>query len=79
MYSIKDQTVKINEITLEKGSQNFIYLNNSKNYSLSLSSELKKRTNINIEVFIVSQKEDQSIDIKINDKDFNLDANKGNN
>jgi len=78
MYSIEDQAVKINEITLEKGSQNYIYLNNSKNYSLSISNELKTDTNINVEVFIVSQKEDQSIDVKINNKDFNLDVNKGN-
>ena len=47
MYSIEDQAVKINEITLEKGSQNYIYLNNSKNYSLSISNELKTDTNIN--------------------------------
>ena len=79
MHSIEDQAVKINEIVLEKGSQNYIYLNNTHKYNLSISSELKQSTNINIEVFIVSKRENQSIDIKINDKDFNLDVNNGNN
>ena len=79
MHSIEDQAVKINEIILEKGSQNYIYLNNTNKYNLSLSNELKQSTNINVEVFIVSQRKDQSINIKINDKDFNLDVNEGNN
>jgi len=79
MHSIEDQAVKINEIILEKGSQNYIYLNNTNKYNLSLSNELKQSTNINVEVFIVSKRKDQSINIKINDKDFNLDVNEGNN
>lgn len=78
MYSIEDQAIKINDIILEKGSQNYIYLNNTNIYNLSLSDELRESTNIHIEVFVVSQREDQIIDIKINDNIFNLDVDKGN-
>ena len=72
MHFIDDQAFHINNIILEKGSQNYIYLNNTNTYNLGLSNDLKDSKGINIEVFIVSQREKQNIEIVINDNSFNL-------
>ena len=77
MHFIEDQAMNIHKIVLEKGSQNYIYLNNTNNYNLKLSNDLKGHNNINIEVFIVSQRDKQNVEIIINGKSFYL--NKQNN
>ena len=79
MYFIDDQAININDIILEKGSQKYIFLNNTNSYNIKLHEDLKGSTNINIEVFLVSQVEKQAIDIKINDQEYTLDKIKGNN
>ena len=72
MHFIDDQVININNIVLEKGTQHYIYLNNINSYNLGLSNDLKGFNNINIEVFVVSQREKQNIEIVINDKSFDL-------
>ena len=79
MHFIEDQAIKINDITLEKGLQKYIFLNNTNTYNLLLSDELKQSQNINIEVFVVSQVNDQLIDIEINKEIFHLSKEKDNN
>lgn len=75
MHFIEDNAVKINDIILEKGSQHFLFLNNTNPYNFVLSNDLKGSKNINIEVSIVSKKENQSIIININNDSYTLDSN----
>ena len=79
MYFIDDQAININNIILEKGSQNYIYLNNTNYYDISLDQNLKGSTNVNIEVYLVSQIENQAIDIIINEEEYSLNKTKENN
>ena len=79
MYSIDDQAININNIILEKGSQKYIFLNNTNYYDIKLDNELKGSKNVNIEVFLVSQVEKQAIDILINDEKFSLSKTSQNN
>ena len=72
MYFIDDQAININNIILEKGSQNYIFLNNTNYYNIKLAENLIGNKNINIEVFLVSQVEKQAIDITINDQVYSL-------
>ena len=76
MHFIEDEAINIKNIILEKGSQNYIYLNNTNNYNLKLSNDLKEHNNINIELIIVSQRDNQNIEIIINGKSFNLNKEK---
>ena len=79
MYFIEDRAIKINDIILDKGSQNYIFLNNTNTYNLLLSNDLKLSKNVNIEVFIVSQIENQAIGININNQTFSLFSKENNN
>ena len=79
MHCIEDQAIKINDIILDKGSQNYIFLNNTNTYNLMLSEDLKKSTNVNVEVFLVSQINGQLIDIIINGQNTTLSNDKDNN
>ena len=79
MYFIDDQAININDIILEKGSQKYIFLNNTNSYNIKLHENLKGSSNVNIEVFLVSQVEKQALDIKINDQEYSLDKTKDNN
>ena len=72
MHFIENNAIKINDIILDKGSQNYIFLNNTNTYNLALSNDLKKSKNVKIEVMIVSERENQSIGININDESFTL-------
>ena len=72
MNFIDDQAININNIILEKGSQNYIFLNNTNSYNIILDQNLKGSTNINVEVYLVSQVEKQAIDIIINEKEYIL-------
>jgi hypothetical protein len=78
MHFIDDQAININNIILDKGSQNYIFLNNTNTYNLLLSNELKMSKNVNIEVFIVSQRENQAIDIYINEQSYSLGTKENN-
>ena len=75
MHFSEDNAVKINDIILEKDSQHFLFLNNSNTYNFVLLNDLKGNTIINIEVLIVSLKENQSIIININNGSYTLDSN----
>ena len=75
MHFIEDNAVKINDIILEKGSQHFLFLNNTNTYNFALSNNLKGSKNINIEVSLVSKKEDQSLNVSINEESYILDSN----
>ena len=79
MYFIDDQAININDIILEKGSQKYIFLNNTNNYNIKLHENLKGSTNVNIEVFLVSQVEKQAIDITINEQEYSLNKINENN
>ena len=79
MHFIDDQAININNIILEKGSQNYIYLNNTNYYNIALDQNLKGNTNVNIEVYLVSQVENQAIDILINEQEYSLNKTKENN
>ena len=72
MYSIDDKAININNIILEKGSQKYIFLNNTNYYDIKLDNNLKGSKNIHIEVFLVSQVEKQAIDIIINKQKYSL-------
>ena len=76
MHCVEDKAIKINDIILDKGSQNYIFLNNTNTYNLMLSDDLKKSTNVNVEVFLVSQISEQLIDIKINEENTTLSKDK---
>ena len=76
MHCVEDKAIKINDIILDKGSQNYIFLNNTNTYNLALSDDLKKITNVNVEVFLVSQISEQLIDIKINEENTTLSKDK---
>ena len=78
MNFIDDQAININNIILEKGSQNYIFLNNTNYYKISLDKNLKGSKNINIEVFLVSQVEKQAIDIIINENEYTLNKTEQN-
>ena len=78
MHFIEDYAININNIVLEKGSQKYIFLNNTNTYNLLLSNDLKESQNVNLEVFIVSQRDNQTIDIKINEESFTLSKNDNN-
>ena len=80
MYFIDDKAININNIILEKGSQNYIYLNNTNYYNIILDQNLKGQKNIFIEVYIVSQVKKQAIDIIINEEvhSLNKDSDKDN-
>ena len=79
MHFIENNAIKINDIIFEKGSQNYLFLNNTNTYNLLISNELKEGKNINIEVFIVSERENQSIGININNDSFILNSTEKNN
>ena len=76
MYFIDDQAININNIILEKGSQKYIFLNNTNYYNIALDKNLKGSKNVNVEVFLVSDVEKQAIDIIINDKEYTLNKTK---
>ena len=78
MHFIEDNAIKINDIILEEGSQNYIFLNNTNFYNIALSNTLKRKKNINIEVSIVSKIKDQSIGVIINNDTFTLNLNENN-
>ena len=78
MHFIEDKAIQINSLMIEKDSENYIFLNNSNYYNLGLSPELKESKNINIEVFLVSQRNNQSIEILINGKSFTLNITENN-
>ena len=78
MHFIEDNAIKINDIILEEGSQNYIFLNNTNFYNIALSNTLKRKKNINIEVSIVSKIKDQSIGVIINNDYFTLNLNENN-
>ena len=79
MYFIDDQAININNIILEKGTQKYIFLNNTNFYDITLDKDLKGSKNVNIEVFLVSQVQKQAIDITINNKEYSLNKTKGDN
>ena len=78
MHFIEDNAIKINDIILEEGSQNYIFLNNTNFYNIALSNTLKRKKNINIEVSIVSKIKYQSIGVIINNDTFTLNLNENN-
>ena len=78
MHFIENNAIKINDIIFEKGSQNYLFLNNTNTYNLLLSNDLKEGKNINIEVLIVSERENQSLGININNDSFILNSTEKN-
>ena len=57
----------------------YIFLNNTNTYNLLLSNELKEEKNINIEELIISERENQSLGININNDSFILNSTDNNN
>ena len=78
MHFIENNAIKINDIIFEKGSQNYLFLNNTNTYNLLLSNDLKEGKNINIEVLIVSERDNQSIGVNINNNSFILNSTENN-